>query len=264
MSISNWAQAKIPVDIISRTQRSLGNIFVAKSSIKDEKKLKGLAIKFVKEMTPPTSLEMTAELVYINNPSESIEELERIVVNAGLGEWCCGCLILEKKIDKLENESLILEKKIDKLENEITMTKELNKLMVVVGELVNKTYEILFDIAIEKYHMPKKIKNRDGKVVPVDLPLFLKLSKGKRGILREYLEKALKEKGITTNEYDTLVTAKITRNEQCHYYEHGEALDTLELSTVHDPIFEKAKEVLLKHRLLFATEDEFSFIDDSM
>jgi hypothetical protein len=215
-----------------------------------KKKLKGLAIKFVKEMTPPTSLEMTAELVYINNPSESIEELERIVVNAGLGEWCCGCLILEKKIDKLENE--------------ITMTKELNKLMVVVGELVSTTYEILFDIAIEKYHMPKKIKNRDGKVVPVDLPLFLKLSKGKRGILREYLEKALKEKGITTNEYDTLVTAKITRNEQCHYYEHGEALDTLELSTVHDPIFEKAKEVLLKHRLLFATEDEFSFIDDSM
>jgi hypothetical protein len=39
MLTSNWAQAKIPVDIISRTQRSLGNIFVAKSSIKDEKKI---------------------------------------------------------------------------------------------------------------------------------------------------------------------------------------------------------------------------------
>jgi hypothetical protein len=41
---SNWAQAKIPVDIISKTQRSLGELLVAKSSIKDEEKLKGLAI----------------------------------------------------------------------------------------------------------------------------------------------------------------------------------------------------------------------------
>jgi thiol-disulfide isomerase/thioredoxin len=257
MLTSNWAQAKIPVDIISKTQRSFGELLVAKSSIKDEEKLKGLAIKLVKEKTPLTSVEMTAELVYINNPTESIKELERIVVNAGLGEWCGGCLILEKKIDKLENV-------IDKLENEIKMTKELNKLMVVVGELVGITYKILFDIAIEKYHMPKNIKNSVGKVVFVDLPLFLNLSQKKGGFLREYLEKALKEKDITTNEYDTLVTAKRTRNDQFHSYEPGEALDTLELSTVHDPILEKAKEVLLKHRTLFATEDEYSFIDDSM
>jgi thiol-disulfide isomerase/thioredoxin len=38
MLTSNWAQAKIPVDMISSTQRSLGNLLVAKSSIKDEKK----------------------------------------------------------------------------------------------------------------------------------------------------------------------------------------------------------------------------------
>jgi hypothetical protein len=76
--------------MISSTQRSLGNLLVEKSSIKDEKKLKGLAIKFVKEKTPLTSVEMTAELVYINNPTESIKESERIVVNAGLGEWCGG------------------------------------------------------------------------------------------------------------------------------------------------------------------------------
>jgi thiol-disulfide isomerase/thioredoxin len=261
MLTSNWAQAKIPVDIISKTQRSLGKLLVAKSSIKDEEKLKGLAIKLVKEKTPLTSVEMTAELVYINNPTESIKELERIVVNTGLGEWCGGCLKLKEEIKSIKNE---LEEKINKLENEIKMTKELNILMVVVGELVGITYRILFDIAIEKYHMPKKIKNKIGKFVLVDIPLFLNLSQKKGGFLREYLEKALKEKDITTNEYDTLVTAKRTRNDQFHSYEPGEALDTLELSTVHDPIFEKAKEVLLKHRTLFATEDEYSFIDDSM
>ncbi len=84
---------------------------------------------------------MTAELVYINNPTESIKELERIVVNTGLGEWCGGCLKLKEEIESIKNE---LEEKINKLENEIKMTKELNILMVVVGELVGITYRILF------------------------------------------------------------------------------------------------------------------------
>jgi thiol-disulfide isomerase/thioredoxin len=104
MLTSNWAQAKIPVDIISKTQRSFGELLVAKSSIKDEEKLKGLAIQLVKEKTPLTSVEMTAELVYINNPTESIKELELIVVNTGLGQWCGGCLKLKEEMKSIKNE----------------------------------------------------------------------------------------------------------------------------------------------------------------
>jgi hypothetical protein len=44
--------------------------------------------------------------------------------------------------------------------------------------------------------MPKKIENKIGKFVVVDIPLFLNLSQKKGGFLREYLEKALKEKVI--------------------------------------------------------------------
>ena len=244
MSTAQWVGAAIPVKLVSTSKWDIGTVPCAKtSSIADYGENWGKeGIKKAVSISSIPREKLSSELIVKEASSCStaadVAEI-RVTCEDGYG-WCGGCVKLMGEVSELKE------------------ARQRDNVMLAVGELVSIVYEKIFEIAND-IGLPE-VLGRRGQSVAIDLSLFLKYTKTKNEF-KALLDAALKEIGLTREEYDILVAAKRARNHAYHPTDTLESLEILRTAPVDD--FSAARNVLLTHRTLFMDDiDECTPTDD--
>lgn len=149
-----------------------------------------------------------------------------------------------KKIKKLESKNKIMYKKLDgvrnklqKVEDELKADKEEQKFLVVIGELVSKVYDKIYNVLIDD-DTPEINK------LPHNV-CFMVFFKNAFNKYRQYLDYALNEIELPIDDYRILVSVKNIRNNTFHQRESVSGL-TEDLESSDYTKYNEAKRIILE------------------